>query len=919
RTPDDMLRAFADRPDAIKNTLAIAEKCNLEIPLGLNLLPHFPTPNKMPAAEYLRELCIKGLEQRYTEKQKKGAYERLEYELKIISQMGFDDYFLIVWDFINYARQNGIVVGPGRGSAAGSIIAYTLGITALDPLQYGLLFERFLNPERISMPDIDIDFADHRRDEIIQYVKQKYGELNVAQVVTFGTMAAKSAVRDVGRAMGYPYSEVDLIAKKMPQPVLGKHAPLQESVVNFPELKLEYETNKRAKALLDNAMKLEGTIRHAGTHACAVIIAEKELTTYTPLQFASGKDGTMVTQYSMKPLEEIGLLKMDFLGLRNLTILENALVIIKERHDVDIDLTKIPMDDEKAFTLLSEGKTTGVFQLESGGMKRYLKELKPTQLEDIIAMNALYRPGPMDYIPDYIRGKHKSETVKYMHPSFEGILKETYGVCVYQEQLLEIAKVFAGFSLGEADILRKAVGKKDPQLLAEQRQKFVDSAMKQGQEEAFAKQIFIDVIEPFAGYGFNKSHAACYAMISYQTAYLKAHYPTEFMAALLTSDQGNTDRVVIDLMECDVMGVKVLPPNVNESNVNFTVVEDGVIRFGLAAIKGVGEASVQEIITARDKAGPYKGLEDFSKRVPRKLLNKKTLEALAYSGSLDEFGDRLQMAEGYEVISSFAKAEQDQTSEGQLDIFGMMVDDDGSKPKGASLNLPEVTKPTDFQLLKWEKQYLGLYVSSHPLKGLGAYFRHKANLICDLGPKKNGEDVTVGGLVTECKKIITKRGDAMMIIKIEDPSGVIEAIAFPRVYTQMINVLVEDKLVFITGKLEERREKQLVMREAKAVSLAQLKQRAEDEGLYDPNEILVFGDSAPGLMDGTDPLFQLYIPHLTDPSRLNSLKKLIKDNPGETPVELQLQDAENNIQKMRLKGGVALTPELKAALEGCLG
>ncbi|EKD47842.1 MAG: hypothetical protein ACD_65C00261G0001, partial [uncultured bacterium] len=537
--------------ECVKNTLAIADQCNLELTFGENKIPSFKTPDKKNPDKYLKELCEKGLNERYESKPSKEVVDRLEYELGIINKLGFSTYFLIVWDFVKYAKDQGIVVGPGRGSAAGSIISYSLGITELDPLDYDLLFERFLNPARVSMPDIDIDFADNRRDEVLQYVIDKYGADNVAQIITFGTMAAKAAVRDVGRALGFSYSDVDRIAKMIPPPVLGKHIPLKDSVENDPELGSSYKEEEMSKKILDMAIKIEGTIRHAGTHACAVVIADEPLTEYTPLQYPTGGKEGIVTQYSMKPLADLGLLKMDFLGLKNLTILQTALGIVKRTKGEEIDLATLPLDDKQTFELMAEGRTTGVFQFESGGMKRYLKELKPTALNDLIAMNALYRPGPMEWIPSYIKGKHNSKKVKYLHDSLEPILKQTYGVAVFQEQVMKLSQVFAGLELGEAYLLLKGIAKKDPKIVEEQRSRFIEGAKANGHSEKLATDVFEKVIEPFAGYGFNKSHSACYSMIAYQTAYMKAHYPTAFMAALLSSDSGDTDRVVIEINECE--------------------------------------------------------------------------------------------------------------------------------------------------------------------------------------------------------------------------------------------------------------------------------------------------------------------------------------------------------------------------------
>ncbi|MFA5948474.1 MAG: DNA polymerase III subunit alpha, partial [Candidatus Gracilibacteria bacterium] len=589
---------FEDFSTIMENSLKIADDCNVSFEFGKNLMPSFKTPNSEKCDIYLTNLCKEGLQNRFKDKEvPKDYWERLDYELQVVHKMGFDSYFLIVADLINYAKGQGIVVGPGRGSAAGSIMAWSLNITELDPILHGLFFERFLNPERISMPDIDIDFADHRRNEVLNYVVGKYGRENVAQVLTFGTMAPRAAVRDVGRALGYPYKEVDQLAKSIPPPILGKQIPLKISIKEDPELKKAYETNERARKLLDIAKKIEGTVRHVGTHACAVIISELPLTNYTALQYAaSGDEKEIVTQYSAKSLEDLGLLKMDFLGLRNLTVIEKTCKILKRTRELDIDISTLPLDDEMTFKLIQNADTTGVFQFESAGMRRYLKDLKATKFDDIVAMGALYRPGPMEWIPNYIKGKHNPEKISYLHESFKPILQNTYGVAVYQEQILQIARDFAGFSLGEADILRKAVGKKIAALLEAQKEQFVKGAVKKGQKEKFAIEVFEKVIEPFAGYGFNKAHAVCYGLIAYQTAFLKAHFPIEFMTALLCSDANNMDRVVLEINECLEMGISVLPPSINDSFSHFTVVDDKTIRFGLLAIKGVGEGPIREII-----------------------------------------------------------------------------------------------------------------------------------------------------------------------------------------------------------------------------------------------------------------------------------------------------------------------------------
>lgn len=832
RSPEDMEKTFVDFPGAVANTQAIADRCNLEFTLDKNyILPVFETPFNKSPEHYLRELCEEGLIKRYGEQSSGEVRERLEYELSLVHQMGFDDYFLIVHDFVAFAKNSGILVGPGRGSAAGSIIAYVLRITDIDPLRYGLLFERFLNPERVSMPDIDIDFADNRREEVLEYVVKKYGKDRVAQIITYGTMAARAAVRDVGRALAIPYGEVDVVAKLIP----GRPGiKLKEALEEQPELKDLYDANPSMKKLLDLAMKLEGVVRHASVHACAVVISDKPLTTYTPLQMAPGGQDVVITQYEMHAIESIGLLKMDFLGLKNLTILQYALEIIQRTKDVTIDWDTLPLDDAETFELMSRGETTGVFQFESPGMRRYLKELKPSRFEDLIAMNALYRPGPMDWIPSYIKGKHNEKAVKYLHTSFEGILKETYGVAVYQEQILKLAQMVAGFSLGEADILRKAVGKKNMKLLAEQRMKFIQGAVQHGHTEAFSKEVFDKVIEPFAGYGFNKAHATCYAMIAYRTAYLKSHYPAEFMAALMTSDQGTTDRIVIEINECEAMGIRVLPPSINESMAHFTVVDDKSIRFGLAAIKGVGLGTIREILTIREKSGVFKSIEDFIRRVPFNLLNKKTLEALSYSGALDELGERKALVASMEEISRYARHAQSTSVEGQTDLFSMLGDEDDTVP---AFELNKVPPATPMQRLTWEKQFMGLYVSGHPLQGLTKYLKKKVNLINLLTRKHVGKPVTVAGLLTQVKKITTKNGAPMAYLTLEDPTGRLEVTVFSKTFLQYRGLFNEDSVVVLNGRLELRRGMlQLMCQTVQTVSLDIMIQKAKQAKLYDPTE-----------------------------------------------------------------------------------
>ncbi len=935
RNVEDLKVAFADCPEAISNTVEIAERCDVHFDFGVNLIPTFPTPQNEPADVYLRQLCLDGLKVRFSELEVPDNYiERLNFELDTVHRMGFDTYFLIVQDFVNYAKEKGIVVGPGRGSAAGSILAWSLKITDLDPIKYGLFFERFLNPERVSMPDIDIDFADNRRNEVLDYVIDKYGRENVAQIITFGTMAPKAAVRDVGRALGYPYSEVDALAKTVPNPILGKHIPLITSIKDDPALKTAYDSDPRAKLLLDFAMKLEGTVRHSGTHACAVVISEKPLSAYTALQFGSSSDREIVTQYSMKPLEELGLLKMDFLGLKNLTVIDQTRKIVKRTHDIDIDIDHLPLDDKKTFELLQRADTTGVFQLESGGMKRYLKELKPTDFNDIVAMGALYRPGPMEWIPTYIKGKHNPGKVHYMHESFKSILEPTYGVAVYQEQILQLARDFAGFSLGEADVLRKAVGKKTASLLIEQREKFVAGAVKSGHKESFAKDVFENVVEPFAGYGFNKAHAVCYGMIAYQTAYLKANFPVEFMTSLLCSDAGHTDRVVLEIKECCEMGIEILPPSINESYSNFTVVGESSIRFGLQAIKGIGEGPIAEIIRVREEGGPFKSLQDFAKRVPAQIVNKKLVQSLAYSGAFDHFGDRNQIAENFDNISKFAKASQDNVSSGQSDIFAMLTDEEAGEVDFVMRNFP---LSTNMQRLKWEKDFLGMYVSGHPLRGLSAYIGRKAYLIGKLNKRQINKRIRLFGLVSSLRKILTKSGTYIATFFIEDPTGKISAVIFPKVFAQFGAQLVDDGVFLFDGKMDYRRgQYQFICDTCKVISLDSVISNAIESGVFKVDDKAgiavrmiddILGDEVDEHTESVEAVDSLNeevsvdkhwcinVPKMANSTTLTRLKELLIASSGSASVELFFEESG---KKLLLPLKVNLTDQLKKAVEDLL-
>ncbi|MCC6563912.1 DNA polymerase III subunit alpha, partial [Candidatus Uhrbacteria bacterium] len=788
-------------PEAIENTRKIADRCNVHFDLGKNHLPAFDVPEGETDNSFLRKLCETGLEERYGNTDKMTeAKERLDFELATIERMGFAAYFLIVADYINWAKDHGVIVGPGRGSAAGSVVAYSLKITNLDPLRYGLLFERFLNPDRISMPDIDTDFDDVKRKDVIEYVSQKYGVDRVAGIITFGTMAARAAVRDVGRVLGLTFGEVDRVAKVIPPPVQGRHIPLEKSKSESPELRAMYETDPRVRRLIDLAIRLEGTTRHASQHACGIVIAPSALVEYSPLQKAQGGDVEQVVQYSLHSAEVMGLLKMDFLGLSNLSVIRDALEIIHAVYGDTIDINTIPLDDKMTYDMLGRAETTGVFQLESDGMKKYIRDLKPTVIEDIIAMVALYRPGPMQFIESFIDRKHGREKITFIHPLTENALATTYGLPIYQEQVMQVAKDMAGFTGGQADTLRKAMGKKIAKLMAEMRTKFIEGSIGNGVPQEKAEAIFTQ-FEEFAAYGFNKSHAACYALIAYQTAYLKAHYPDAFMAALMNSDISNLDRITIEIEECRRMGLEVLPPDINESFRGFAVFKgSNKVRFGLLAIKGIGEDVVETLYQERKKNGPYKDLEDFVSRVTGKHINRRSLESLIKSGALDRFGDRNLLFFNIETILEFQKRAGQEASSGQFNLFA-------SSPtvlSTARLNLKPAPPAATRDILSWEKELLGLYVSAHPFKEYGERLVGLFTPINKLGEKKKEKSVRTGGMFTQAKKILTKNNEPMVFTKLEDMTGDIEAVIFPRVYKEKPELWEADKAVVLSGRVQEK-------------------------------------------------------------------------------------------------------------------
>ncbi|MBQ3433025.1 DNA polymerase III subunit alpha [Candidatus Saccharibacteria bacterium] len=814
-------------PEAVRNTKRIADRCNVDLQLGRILIPKFPIPTDEDEKTYLDRLVFQGLVYRYGGKTLQEASEipvpecrkilekadeerdevhkvlpRIDYELSVVDKMGYNGYFLIVQDFINWGKSQRIVYGPGRGSAAGSILAYALRITELDPLKYDLLFERFLNPDRISMPDIDTDIQDTRRDEVIQYCSDKYGFDRVSNIATFGKMMAKNAVRDVARVLEVPYAEADRLAKMVPDPVMGHHVKLADAIKDVPDLKQEYETNPTSKEVIDFASRLEGTIRNHGVHACGVIIAPDDLVKFLPLEVSA--KGPIAAQFPMGQVEEIGLLKMDFLGLSNLSVINNALRMIRKVYHNDIDMYSLPLDDEKTYELLQRAETTGVFQLESAGMKRYLRDLKASSFEDIIAMVALYRPGPMQFIDSFIRRKHGEEPITYLHPGLENSLKNTYGIMIYQEQFMQISKEWCGFTGGQADTLRKAVGKKKIDMMKKVKPQFIEGAVKiGGATEEIAETFWAQLLD-FANYCFNKSHAACYALVAYWTAYLKAHYPDAFMAALMTADMRWTDRLAIEIAECKRMGIKVLGPDINQSYGDFGIVGgEKTIRFGLSGVKGIGKALIEEIvIPERDKNGPFKSICDFAKRVDSTKFNKKAWESAIKTGAFDSFGySRSDLLYNLEAVQAYGSKVQKDVGSGQTDLFGMMGEA-GAVPE-VEIKPAPVQHPDKEQLL-WERDLMGLYLSAHPLDKYDTYFEEQTHPMTLIVAENDGKMVTVGGIITAVRTILTKKGDKMAFIKMENKTNEIEFIVFPSVFAECGSKLEVDNVVRVKGKVNAK-------------------------------------------------------------------------------------------------------------------
>ncbi len=808
KSPEQMAELFPYALQALENTHKIAKRCHVEIEFGVTKLPRFDVPSPYTSWEYLNKLCYEGLDERYGDRAEE-LKPRLKYELDTIQKMGYVDYFLIVWDFIRYARDHGIPVGPGRGSAAGSIVSYTLGITQLDPIRYNLLFERFLNPERVSMPDIDVDFCFERRQEVIDYVVRKYGKDCVAQIVTFGTMAARGVIRDVGRVMDLPYALCDSIAKMIPQEL---NITIDKALEMNHELKTLYDTDEKIKELINMSRRLEGLPRHTSMHAAGVVISQKEVDEYVPLSRAA--DGTIVTQFTMTTLEELGLLKMDFLGLRTLTVIDNAVRLVAKDTGRKLDMLKIDYNDRTVLDSIGTGKTEGVFQLESGGMKNFMKELKPQSLEDIIAGISLYRPGPMDFIPQYIRGKNNPETITYDCPQLQPILEPTYGCIVYQEQVMQIVRDLGGYTLGRSDLVRRAMSKKKAAVMAKERQNFVygnkeedvPGCIANGIDEKTANKIYDDMTD-FAKYAFNKSHAAAYALVAYQTAYLKYYYPVEFMAALMTSVIDNPPKVAEYILTCRQMGIRILPPDINVGEAGFTV--DGKnIRYGLSAIKSIGRPVIDAVVEERTLGGSYRSLKDFIERLTGKETNKRTIENFIKSGAFDGLGGtRKQFMMIYADIMDRIAHEKKRSMTGQMTLFDLMGEED---KREYEIQLPKVGEYDKEQLLAFEKEVLGIYVSGHPLEKYEALWKHViTNVTSDFaldeetGHSKvmDGNRAVIGGILTDKRVKYTKTNKTMAYLTVEDLVGTVEVVVFPKDYEKNLQYLNVDDRVFIRGRV----------------------------------------------------------------------------------------------------------------------
>ena len=875
KSAEEMMQGFEFCPGAVERTVEIANRCDVEIEFGKYHFPNFTPPKEISLDDYLVELAHKGLEERLegvTDPEVRKAYtERLDYELGVIIDMQFPGYFLVVADFINYAKQNGIPVGPGRGSSAGSLVAYAMRITDLDPIRHVLLFERFLNPERKSMPDIDVDFCIRGRAQVIQYVKDKYGADRVAQIATFGTLKAKAAIKDVGRALGFSFAEADSIAKLIPAPKQGFDYPLTEAMKMEPRLGELMKSDVRVKTLMDHALRLEGLVRHASTHAAGVVLSNLPLVEHCPL-FVD-KEGGIVTQYEMTWVEKIGLVKFDFLGLKTLTLIHDCLKLIEAARGVNVDIDRLPLDDKKTYKTLCQGNTTGVFQLESTGIREMTVRIRPNCFEDLVAILALYRPGPLDsgMAEDFINRKSGKEKIKYLHPLLETILKDTYGVIVYQEQVMQTAQILAGYSMGDADILRRAMGKKDPEEMAAQRERFVSGAVAKNIDEKRATEIF-DQMETFARYGFNKSHSAAYALVSYQTAYLKTHYPVEFMAALLTSEMGDTDKVIKNLADCRDKGIEVLAPDVNESGSNFTPVSDK-IRFGLAGVKNVGEKAVEVILESRAKDGPFDSLFEFCRRVDMTAVNRRVIESLIKCGAFDSTQvSRARMSGALDDAMKAGQAYQRDQASNQIDIFSML----GAPTKAAKKageSYPPVTEWSQQEGLAFEKEALGFYITGHPLDKYERLLKKITNgTVATVKERAQSGEFRLGGVVSALRLRNTKKGDRYGSFNLEDKTGFIEVIVWPETYKKCADLLGADDPIYVKGKMEVGEDRiQVIANEVTALA----------EAVKNPKNA-----AAPAVPEKVD----LYVREdAVSADELVRLRDMLLDYPGKHTVYLHLR------------------------------
>ena len=920
KSEDEMRRIFAFCPEAVDNTQKIAERCNVEFTFGEYHLPEFIPPEGYTNREYLRELCRKGLSERY-DPVTPELTERLEYEMGVIESMGYVEYFLIVWDFINYAKENGIMVGPGRGSAAGSLVAYSLRITDIDPIKYSLIFERFLNPERVSMPDIDIDFCIERRGEVIEYVKKKYGKENVSQIITFGTMKAKAAIRDVGRALNLTYAEADRIAKAVP---FDLKMTLDRALETSPELRKMYDEDPKVAKVVDMSRAIEGMPRHASTHAAGVVISKLPLDEYVPLYMS---DKGVATQFNMTTIEELGLLKMDFLGLRNLTVIRDALELIRKNHGVEIDFAKMGYDDRAVYDMIASGNTEGVFQLESAGMTQFMKNLKPTCFEDIVAGIALYRPGPMDSIPKYIENKKNPEHISYVTPELAPILDVTYGCLIYQEQVMQIVRELAGYSYGRSDIVRRAMSKKKSDVMMEEKGYFIygredengnveiPGCVRNGISASAAEAIFADM-ETFAQYAFNKSHAAAYAVVAYETGYLKKYYPVEFMAALMTSVMGDAGQIAKYIRNCTDMGIEVLPPSVNESDKKFTV-KDGKIRFGLLGVKNVGEGAIDAIIKAREEKGMPKDIFSFINGIDTGLVNKKAVESLIKAGALDCFNpNRAAHLAVYEMLMESAQNSARKNIDGQISLF--QTSSDAMSTGDVAGNLPDVANFDKDDLLAMEKEMTGVYITDHPLNKYADRIRKAATVTSEELSRlqeegdhriKDGQTVIVAGMITGKKTLVTKSGKLMAFVDVEDMYGAVEVVVFPNVYERCLQDVSEDRVVAIRGKVDVKEEEAPKLLADSIVDINRVEELLREPsgrtGGYAKRAAGTKASAGTKTAGGVSPV-KVRIPGEGDEKQiLSELSRIFKEHRGDVPVLIYLQSGK--IVRTGEKGGVRPT------------